>query len=73
MPDRPDLLHGQSRHDAKCNCPPLRDVFREGVGSKPPCPVHPDSPALSDLLKPRIYVDDGEFQTFVTNDPARDL
>ncbi len=25
---------------AECNCPPMHDVFRHGVGTKPPCPVH---------------------------------
>lgn len=41
--------------DMECNCPPMNDVFREGVGTKEPCPVHPE-PDLSDilsLLRPR--------------------
>lgn len=28
--------------DQRCNCPSMDDVFRHGVGTKPPCPVHPD-------------------------------
>jgi hypothetical protein len=42
---------------AECNCPPLRDVFRYGVTTKEPCPVH-ETPeqlaALSGMLQPAI-------------------
>lgn len=58
--------------DDRCNCPPMRDVFREGVGTKPPCPVH-DTPerlaALAEMIQPAVPMADFSFQTFSL--PAR--
>lgn len=43
-----------------CNCPPMEDVFRHGVGTKPPCPVH-DTPemlaVLAEIIVPRKHFD----------------
>lgn len=35
--------------DERCTCPPMRDVFRDGVGTKEPCPVH-ETPEFLALL-----------------------
>lgn len=41
--------------DERCNCQSMRDVFRGGVGTKEPCPVH-DTPeflaALAETIMP---------------------
>lgn len=39
--------------DPRCNCPELRDVLREGMGTKDPCPVH-DTPENLALLREAI-------------------
>ena len=37
-----------------CNCPPPHQVFRETMGTKEDCPVHPTPKDLGDLLQPLI-------------------
>lgn len=41
------------RKEAECNCPSMDDVFAPHIqiGTKPPCPVHPDPPGLSEMIK----------------------
>lgn len=52
--------------DERCNCPPMHDVFRYGVETKPPCPVH-DTPerlaALAEMIVPAIPLADLKINT----------
>lgn len=42
----------------RCNCPPLVDLFRHPVYTKPPCPVHPEPEWPEGTFQERVDVDD---------------